>query len=134
MTIDPASFTTRGLVNCGPSVHKRYLLAALLDSGSPRAFVQEAVWARTKRTGAATAACDVFTPPRVWGGLVNRPTSASKSKSAEHGANSTMAMNLPPNWLLRPMLFLLVRCNTLSCLDVIAERVSTRAHRASLFG
>ena len=67
VSVDPATFTTRVALHCGPYATTRAKCVSLLDSGSPQTFIKESMWTHMKKTGAASDVCEVTTQPRVWG-------------------------------------------------------------------
>lgn len=65
MSIDPDSLTTRVHVHGGPYTAIPYQCVPPLDYGPPQTLIQESNQERMKQAGAATAACETFTAPRV---------------------------------------------------------------------
>ena len=68
-TVDDASFTIRIKVHIGPSASSRYGLVALLEAGSPQAFISAEAWACMKHSNAASDICEKHVSPRSWGGF-----------------------------------------------------------------
>ena len=81
VSVDPASFTTRVALHCGPYATTRAKCVSLLDSGSPQTFIKESMWTHMKKIGAASDVCEVTTQPRVWGGFGDSSTPLTTQKS-----------------------------------------------------
>ena len=80
VSVDPATFTTRVALHCGPSATTPAKCVSLLDSGSPQTFIRESMWEHMKQVGAASDVCEITTQPRVWGfGDSTTPLTTRKS-------------------------------------------------------
>lgn len=90
----------RVALHCGPYATTSPKCVSLLASGSLRFFSQEAVWECTERTGAATAACEITTAPRVSGGFgystASLTTTQSARLSVQRVSNTNRSATLEP--------------------------------------
>ena len=81
VSVDPATFTTRVALHCGPYATTPAKCVSLLDSGSPQTFICESMWEHMKQVGAASDVCEITTQPRVWGGFGDSTTPLTTRKS-----------------------------------------------------
>ena len=71
VSMDDSSFTKIKIHSCPVVVQLGCV--ALLDTGSPQAFINTHALESMKRAGAASAICEQHTPPRSWGGFGKFP-------------------------------------------------------------
>ena len=82
VSVDHSSFTTTVSIYGGRKATKKYKSVALLDSGSPRSFVTQAVIDVMLRKGAASADMITVGKPRRWSGFTDSTEPLQTNSSA----------------------------------------------------